>query len=107
VPRVGGMQLPCDHDVARGIPDPHRAPVDHAADATVPNEPVAHVQVAVVPHGGTLPWWCGEGPLPPHRDLRVAVVPRDPVAELRIAIGQRDAPARWGIRRIDPLETGD
>src|SRR5262249_21485341 len=93
VARRGRMELPRHHDVARRVADAHRSPVDHAADAAVPDEPVTHVEVAVVPDGCFVPGWCSQCAFPFGGDAGIAVEHREPRSDLRIAFGQADAAA--------------
>jgi hypothetical protein len=101
------VQLPCDHQVARRVTDAHGTPVDHTADAPIPDEPVACIEVAVVPDGRPVPGRRRERTFPLGRHHRVAVEPRQPVTDLPVAIGQRNAASRRGARRIHLLEHSD
>ena len=82
------MQLPGDHDVARRVSDAHRLPVDHASDPPVTNQPVAGVEVAVVPDRRTFPRRGRKCPVPggPSGGA-IAVKPRQSPTRLWIAVG--------------------
>src|SRR5207302_10458408 len=87
------MQLPRDHHVAGRVADPHRTPIDDGADASVPYEPVAHVDVAVVPNRLALPRRRRKRTLPFRSHRRVAVAAGPPVADLPVALAQGNAAA--------------
>ena len=87
------MQLPRDHHVARRVADAHGPPVDHAADASVPDDPVPHVEVAVVPYRRTVPGRGRKRPLPDGTHSRIAVEPPQPVAERLVALCKGNAAA--------------
>ena len=72
--------------IARRITDAHPAPVDHTADAPVPDEPVALIEIAVVPNGRAVPWPYSEGTFPLGRHSGLTVEPREPVPDLPVAL---------------------
>src|SRR5262249_9943209 len=85
----------------------HRGPVDESADPPAANEPVAYVEVAVVPGRRSVPGRCGERTLPLHLYAWIAIEALEPEAELPVALRERDATPGWCVGRAQLLERAD
>src|SRR5581483_12164483 len=85
----------------------HLPPIDHAADPPVADEPVARVEVAVMPDGRTVPGRAGESALPLDVHSRISLKAVEPLRHLRAALGERDAAPGRRSRRVDLLQGPD